>query len=104
MKGIWQLNLRPKNKNFTWKLMHQMLLTRYKKRKIGLNIDGNYPLYHHEEDTIDHLFKNCGLTKFVWLNLDVNCINPNNSDLPFIYCSSIYGKISLGIANYFTIL
>lgn len=39
---------------FCWKLTCQKLLIRDKLRKIGLSINGDCPLYHSEEETIDH--------------------------------------------------
>lgn len=40
-------------------------------RKIGLNVDGDCPLCHHDEENVDHLFKNCCLA-IVWLPIEVN--------------------------------
>lgn len=53
-------------------------------KKIRLNVDGDCPLCHHEEEAMYHLFKNYDLTKSISLNVEVNCPNPNNSDFLFI--------------------
>lgn len=53
-------------------------------RKIGLGADGNCSLCHHEEETIDYLFKNYNLAKFVWSSIDVNYQNLNDYNSSFI--------------------
>lgn len=52
-------------------------------RKIDFNINDD-ALCHHVGETTNHLLKNCYMTKFIWLSIDINCPNPNNSDLSFI--------------------
>lgn len=60
--------------------------TRHKMKMIGFNFDGDCPLYHHEGETIDHLFKNCNMAKSIWLNTDVNCLI-----LLILFCLSLIG-------------
>lgn len=63
-------------------ILRKTFLIRHKIREIDLNI-GDCPLNHHEEETIDNLFKNYNLTKSLSWNKVVNFPHPNNSAIPF---------------------
>lgn len=41
------------------------LLIRHKMRKIIVNVNVKYLLYHRKEETIDHFFKHCVLVKSI---------------------------------------
>lgn len=53
-------------------------------KKICLDADDDCPLCHLAEDTIDHLFKNCDMTKYIQVSIDMNYPNTNNSYSSFI--------------------
>lgn len=75
-------------KIFAWKLIQQALQTKYEMRKKCLNVDGDCPFCHHEEETID--------SKAYMIEDGWNCANPNKSDLSFIDRLSISGNINYG--------
>lgn len=94
-----ELNIEPDLKTFVWKLIRNSLST-VQGRKIGTNFDGDCPHYHFKEEIVDHLMKDCNLAKSVLLNIEVNCPNPNKSNLSFFYWidhvwnnKSCYGKL-----------
>lgn len=73
-------------------------------RKIGIDLNVDYPLCHHEEESIDNLCGNYDLAKSIWSNINVSCQTPINSDKPFIGWLEYIGRINHGITKYFIIL
>lgn len=76
LNNIQKLNLVPKIKLFAQIFLHNALLTRDKLRNICINIGGECPFYHKNEETIGHLFKTCDLPCNVWSIISANCPSP----------------------------
>ncbi|KAF7826245.1 reverse transcriptase [Senna tora] len=72
-KRIWALKTVPKVKNFLWKACSNALPTKSAlfRRKCA---KGNVcPVCLVEEESVEHLFLHCGLTRDVWFSSDLAC-------------------------------
>lgn len=76
LNNIWKLNLILKIKLFSWKLLHDALLTRDRLRNFDIKIDGDCHICHKNEETIDRTFKTCDLACNIWSIISTNCPTP----------------------------
>lgn len=84
LNTIWRLNLLPRIKLFTWKLIRKKLSTRLELKNIGLNVNGECSFCQHSEENIDHLFKSYAMTRSTWNIINSHCLSPNNIDIFFV--------------------
>lgn len=59
-----------------------------------MNIDGDFPLYHKEEENINHLSKSCYLVYNIW-SLLINFRNLDNTSSGLWTELNIFGFIRL---------
>ncbi|XP_062014037.1 uncharacterized protein LOC133730471 [Rosa rugosa] len=63
---LWKLNIQPKVKMFGWLLLRERLKTRGRLSRFGLINDNSCPLCQEDNETTNHLFGYCNVTKAVW--------------------------------------
>lgn len=71
-KSLWKLDVPQKIKHFLWKCMNDCVSVRSKLARYVDSISNVCPLCEHEEETINHLFIDCEVTKRLWFSLDAN--------------------------------
>ncbi|KAF7841337.1 ribonuclease H [Senna tora] len=80
-KRVWNLPLPYKTVLFWWKTLNCGLPLRANLAKRGLNLNTSCPFDCSEEETEEHLFKECQFSRSVWLasrlNLRIDDINHN---------------------------
>lgn len=82
----------PRLKIFVWKLIRSKLPTKEYLSRLEMDINPECPFCNNFLEDIDHLFKNCELTRH-WNTIAGYCPNPNNNDLQFIdWIEFIYRK------------
>lgn len=74
----------PKTRLFAWKLVRKEILTRGNLGKIGIDINGDCPLYQNHLEDIDHLFMKYGFVQEAWNIMVEYCPIYINNDLSFI--------------------
>lgn len=79
-----EINLTPKLKYFAWKFIHNSRLTRKQLKDIGLNATVECPFCQKEDDNLNHLFKTYDFTSIIRSTINLNCTDPNNSNLSII--------------------
>jgi len=64
-KWIWKINTMPKIQIFLWQLFHEALPVTSTLLRRGLNLNPTCSLCREDIEIIDHLFKDCCVTKKV---------------------------------------
>ena len=64
-------------KEFQFKLIHKIVVTKKELHRCGIKADDEY-LYYGEKDSIDHTFPNCRLGKIFVINV-IDWFNAANS-------------------------
>lgn len=65
-KNIWRVPIHNRVRNFLWRLVKDILPTRMNLQRKGINTVLECPLCHCYQETTDHLFLHCILSKLVW--------------------------------------
>lgn len=69
---------------FAWKLIRSRVPKRGHLTSIGVDINAECPFCFNYIEDINHLFKNCELTRKIWNTISNYCTNPINSNMSFI--------------------
>lgn len=80
INSIWRLNLIPKIKIFARKLIRNILPTRDRLIRFGININCDSPFYNKETKTLNHIFVHCDLAYNILLLPDPNSYCQNFID------------------------
>lgn len=62
-RKLWKAHIHEKTKNFMWRLLKNILPTKYNLRNKGINADISCPFCHAFTETSTHLFVECELSK-----------------------------------------
>ncbi|CAN0881095.1 hypothetical protein LINGRAHAP2_LOCUS14032 [Linum grandiflorum] len=105
---LWRLEVPPKIKQFGWRLGHDVIPTRDRLRRRGVNITGTCGLCDGHYETAWHLFMDCQVTRDGWqkLNLEQNITAIQNGNFNMQDClwnllenqdRTVQAKILMGI-------
>lgn len=76
-RKIWKAPVHNRIQNFLWRLAKNVLLTRGNLVKKGVIVTPECPICHDNEETVDHLFFHCALSKHVWFLSPLGLRNKN---------------------------
>lgn len=80
---MWELDLLPRCKVFLWKLCTNSLALCKNLVSRGIPVSPLCPLCQNEEETLQHLFRRCHVTKRFWLVGDLGICSDANPDVCF---------------------
>ena len=65
-KCIWKNCVQPKVSFFAWEASWGKILTFAQLKRRGFSLANHCPLCHKSEETVDHLFLHCTMTRVLW--------------------------------------
>ncbi|XP_021737182.1 uncharacterized protein LOC110703699 [Chenopodium quinoa] len=65
-KVFWKLPILPKLQCFCWKFLHNALPLFGTLQAHGIPVDSTYVLCHNNQETVDHLFRDCSFINSLW--------------------------------------
>ncbi|XP_021742818.1 uncharacterized protein LOC110708902 [Chenopodium quinoa] len=65
-KVFWNLPILPKLQCFCWKFVHNVLPLFGTLQARGIPVDSNCVLCHNNQETVDHLFRDCSFINSLW--------------------------------------
>ncbi|XP_074290582.1 uncharacterized protein LOC141617299 [Silene latifolia] len=80
---IWKLPVQQRIRMFIWLAAHRRLMTNYNRVRRGIHDDPLCPRCREEDESTDHLLRNCPYSKEIWYLLGESAINPLFYTLPF---------------------
>ncbi|PRQ55177.1 putative reverse transcriptase zinc-binding domain-containing protein [Rosa chinensis] len=80
-KFIWNLQLPPKLKTFTWIVCHDKILTNVQRAKRNLTNENSCPLCHQAPETLAPLFRDCPAVQVIWNSFNIPSCVDNTSQL-----------------------
>lgn len=79
-RWVWNLHLPPKIGIFAWRCLRGILPSKSLLIKRGMNIDPICTCCGLEQETMEHIFRDCNWTSFFWRACPLRIVPPPNSD------------------------
>ncbi|KAF7810508.1 putative ribonuclease H protein [Senna tora] len=83
-KGVWNMNVPPKIRNFIWRAYRNILPTCIVLRNRGIDIDNKCCMCNSEEETIRHALYGCSVLQDFWRNRGLRFEDVGGNGISFI--------------------
>ncbi|XP_058783087.1 uncharacterized protein LOC131657739 [Vicia villosa] len=80
-KNLWKAPLIERTKNFTWRLLNNILPTKCNLEKKGIKLDVSCPFCHNFPESTNHVFMYCEFAKRVFFSPPLGVRLPQTGDL-----------------------